>query len=174
MRRFSKTFDIGHKHIKLYFAEYDDRKDVCPAMCSGIAFEQPQYLFLDYDTEKPMKEGWHIVEEYELHRGLVVESSPNRYWFISFSPMNIADICEIMFFSSADKKHCAHMMWDGFVAIRLKEKVEGYPRIHYEMINQKGTNFYDYDRERAFREFFGMPPFRNIPLAKHMRFKRRR
>jgi len=168
MRRFLKTFKLGHKTIKLYVAEYDDRKDEYLAIGSGIPFEQPHYLFLDYDEKHVMKEWQHIVDEYELRRALIIESSPERYWFISFSPMHIADICEIMYFSEADKKHCASMMRDGAVYIRVDSKVRGYPKIFHELINRNGTNFYDYDKEKVFRELIGAEPFRNIPLMANL------
>jgi hypothetical protein len=149
LKRFFKTFKIGKRIVNAYFGFFDE-DDVHEAMASGVPWEEPQYLFLDYD-EVWLKSQWqYIVDQYSLRRALVIESSPERYWLASFTPMHIADICEIMFHSSADKNHCAFQLKDGAVYLRYTSKQKGYPRIVEAINNQNGSNFYNFDAEKVY------------------------
>jgi hypothetical protein len=156
MRGFEREFKIGHDHIRVGIDHWNDVKDMYPAICSGIPFSPIQYLLLDYDLNYAPREWQHIVHEYRLRRAMVVQSSPRRHWLVSFSFMDDFNLLEIMWHCSADREHCAYMMRDGFVGIRLKIKVAGYPKLLYEIINDKGTVGYDYNKEREFRRNFGM------------------
>jgi hypothetical protein len=66
--------------------------------------------------------------------------------------MPIANIAEIMFHSSADKKHCAHLLKEGAVYLRCDQKQKGYPRMVDVINNPKGTNFYNFDTEKVYRK----------------------
>jgi hypothetical protein len=154
MRRFLKTFQIGSRTVKLNIAVFN-KEDLHEAIGSGIPWKEPQYLFLDYDANYQKTEWEYIVNTYSLRRGLGVESSPGKYWFNSFSPMNVADIAEIMFHSSSDKRHCGFLLKDGAVYIRYTSKQKGYPKIVDEINNSKGTNFYNFDAERVYRNLIG-------------------
>jgi hypothetical protein len=152
MRRFVRTFKIGNRIVKLNIIEFNLDKDVHEAIGSGIPWKEPQYLLLDYDENYQKTEWKYIVEMYSLRRGLIFESSPERYWFTSFSPMHIADIAEIMFHSSADKKHCAHLLKEGAVYLRYDQKQKGYPKVVDVINNPKGINFYNFDAEKVYRK----------------------
>jgi hypothetical protein len=152
MRRFMRTFNIFGRKVFVHLVTYEDW-DMYTAMCSGIAFKEPQFLFLDYDKNKEPKEWSWIVKEYDLRRALVVESSPDKYWFISFTPLPIGDIAEIMFHSKTDRSHNQNLLKEGFVGIRLskKKKFVGYPKVLKHIVNKNGKNFYNWDNERMFR-----------------------
>jgi hypothetical protein len=151
MRRFMKTVNVLGRKLFIHLVSYND-SDMHTAMCSGIPFKEPQYLFMDYDAEYMPQEWEWITNEYELRRALVIESSPQKFWYLSFSPLPVGIISEIMFNSQCDKNHAQYLLKEGCVAIRLSsKKVEGYPRIVKEIVNMKGTNFYNWDMERTFR-----------------------
>ena len=152
MRRFMKTYNIFGRKVFVHLVAYDDH-DMHTAMCSGLPFKEPQYLFLDYDDKYEEREWEWMTKEYELRRALVVESSPEKHWYLSFSPLPIGIIAEIMFHSRCDKNHAQYLLKDGFVGIRLSSKKrEGYPRIIKEIVNMKGKNFYNWDMERVFKD----------------------
>jgi hypothetical protein len=152
VRRIWKRWNIAGRKAVLYFAIYD-KNDTYAYLTSGIPHEEPQFLYLDYDEFYEPEEWERIVKENSLRRALAIESSPLRFWLVSFSPLPIGKICEIMFNSTADKKHCAHLFTEGFVSLRLSKKSKfgnEYPRLKHTYNNPEGTNFYDFDREKAF------------------------
>jgi len=152
MKRFMKTYNILGRKVFVHLVAYDDH-DMHTAMCSGLPFKEPQYPFLDYDKNYEPEEWEWITKEYEFRRALVVESSPKKYWYLSFSPSPIGIIAEIMFHSHCDKNHAQYLLKDGFVGIRLSSKKrEGYPRIIKEIVNMEGKNFYNWDMERVFKD----------------------
>lgn len=152
MRRFEKTLYVAGKAVKLFFALYDS-DDAQVAMTSGKPYDDKQYLFLDYDEAYEPEEWQWITEAFSRKRAIIVESSPKRYWYLCFSPFPIEDILEIMWHSNCDKTHASHLFRDGFVGIRLSKKsVEGYPRVIKIIENKAGKNFYDFDREKAYRD----------------------
>jgi hypothetical protein len=175
MRRFMKTYNILGRKVFVHLVAYDDH-DMHTAMCSGLPFKEPQYVFLDYDDNYEPEEWEWITKEYSYKRSLAVESSPKKYWFLTFSPTYVGQIAEIMFHSHCDKNHAQYLLKDGFVGIRLSSKKrvphrfrrnpiahrfrrnpmtearEGYPRIIKEIVNMKGTNFYNWDMERVFKD----------------------
>ena len=58
-----------------------------------------------------------------------------------------------MFNSKCDKNHAQYLLKEGYVAIRLSSKKQkGYPRIIDEIVNMQGTNFYQWNMERLFRQ----------------------
>jgi hypothetical protein len=154
MRRFGWQVNLGKKYgyklVTCNVAVYDKDDDTHWAMLSGFPYKEPHFLFLDYDKNYEPKEWEWITKDYSLRRSLAIESSPEKYWFLSFSPLCIGEICEIMFNSKADKKHCAQLLRVGLVALRLSKKVEDYPRVKHTYVNREGTNYYDYDQERLF------------------------
>ena len=165
MREFEREFKIGHEHLGVYIAKWNDIKDKLPAICSGLPFSPIQYLLLDYDENYCPNEWQRWVDNYGLRRSLVIESSPKRYWNISFSFMRYLDVLKIMWKCSADRDFCSYMMLDGYVGIRVKEKVVGYPKLLYEIVNDKTSRTvrYNYDLEDEVRKNFGWQPAK-IPV----------
>jgi hypothetical protein len=166
MRRFMKTYNVLGRKVFVHIVEYKDH-DMHTAMCSGLPFQEPQYVFMDFDGQYEPEEWEWITKEYGFRRALVVESSPKKYWYLSFSPSPIGIIAEIMFNSHCDKNHAQYLLKDGFVGIRLSSKKrvprrfrrnpmiearESYPRIIKEIVNMEGTNFYNWDMERVFKD----------------------
>jgi hypothetical protein len=171
MRVFDKLLHLGRKAIKFHIAVYDEG-DTYAGMASGLPWKEPQFLFLDYDENYEPKEWEWIVNNYDLKRAIIIESSRKKYWSLSFTPLWFGIICEIMMHSKADKRRCQHLFRDGFVGIRLSKKkvsyarypnpkecfrVDEYPRVIKEIINRKETfskdlNVYDFDREKFFIE----------------------
>jgi hypothetical protein len=153
MKRWVRTYWEGEKFVKVVMTTCE-KDDVLAAIGSGIPWKEPQFPFLDYDENYQKAEWEYIVKTYSMRRALIVESSPERYWFASFSPKPIADIAEMMFHSSADKLHCASLLKNGAVYIRLTSKQEqtGYPKIVDAIKNPKGTNFYNLNFEKVFRK----------------------
>lgn len=142
---------ILKRNVFVHIVEYRDR-DMQTAICSGLPFKEPQYPFLDYD-DKYVPEEWEwITRAYEYRRSLVIETSPEKYSYLSFSPSPIGIIAEIMFNSQCDKNHAQYLLKEGYVAIRVsRKKRKGYPKIIKEIVNMKGTNFYDFNKEKLFR-----------------------
>lgn len=153
MRRFVTTFKIPiiNTDFFIHIVAYRDR-DMHTALCSGLPFKEPQYLIMDYDERYKPNEWQWITWEYDYKRALIVESSPKKYWYLTFSPSPIGIIAEIMFNSQCDKNHAQYLLKKGYVAIRLSSKKKGYPRIIKEITNFAGTNFYNWDMERLFRQ----------------------
>lgn len=149
MRIFDKTFYAGWKGVKFHVTFFD-RNDTQVAILSGKPYDNTQFLYLDYDQRYEPEECEWITKEYSRKRAIIAESSPNRYWYLCFSPFHIEDILEIMWHSQCDKVHCSHMFRDGYVGIRISAKVKGYPKVVKVIKNQEGKNFYNFDMERAF------------------------
>jgi len=82
MRRFMKTYNVLGRKVFVHIVEYKDH-DIHTAMCSGLPFKEPQYVFLDYDDKYEPEEWEWITKEYSYKRSLAVESSPKKYWFLT-------------------------------------------------------------------------------------------
>jgi hypothetical protein len=152
MRRFLRYFHVGDRTVKIHILEWR-KKDWLDALDSGLPYTEPQYLFMDYDKHNPLEEAEEIVNKYKLRRGLIVESSPSRYHFLSFSPLLISTIAEIMFYSSCDKRHAQQLLRRGCVGIRVvpKSDCKAIPKIIHVINNQDGENFYNLGYETIYR-----------------------
>jgi hypothetical protein len=133
------------------------RKDMMPGIHSGPPFRPPQYLFLDYDNkdlslvENDMQ---RIVTGNGLRRGIVVESSPGKYWGLSFSYLQPHDMADIHSKSQEDLNHTKHVLAKGYSVLRMGVKDGFVPHIVKQIINVGGDKFYNYDFERWFMSQF--------------------
>lgn len=155
MKRKYFKIPFMNRMVSMGFTIYD-RDDIYASISSGKPYADVQYLFMDFDDVYPLEEGEFIVEEYELKRAIIVESSPKKYQLLSFSPMPVGRILEIMFHSSCDKGHATQMMKKGYVDIRISAKkshgrIGRYPRFKKAIKNMEGTNFYNFDAERIYK-----------------------
>jgi hypothetical protein len=117
-------------------------------------FDDVQYLLMDYDEQYPTN-GSRITRQYGFRRSLVIETSPDRWFFASFSPTPVKTIFEIMFNNKLmDRSHAASFMRLGFCSLRVSEKAnsQGYPKIRSAIENHDGWNFYDYTLEDNLRD----------------------
>jgi hypothetical protein len=149
VRRYTKYFTICGRIVKLHVAVYDRGY---LALNSGKPYQDVQYLLMDYDEFNPIQEAQGILEEYGLRRGLVIESTLRRYQFASFSPLPVSVIADIYFHSHCDKRHASQLLSRGCVGIRVSRKDGVKPRVIKALKNYKGTNFYNYNAEKAYRK----------------------
>jgi hypothetical protein len=141
---------------KLYSLREYSHEDLATAIDSGKAGDPVQFPFLDYDENCPTDDALEIMWTFGLRRGLIVESSPHHWWFLSFTPMPIKDIFGILWHSKLiDRSHAASFLRFKRSAIRITVKAAsvGYPKIRKVLRQQGGElQFYDYEAERHYRE----------------------
>ena len=134
-------------------AETFGRADMMPGIHSGPPFRHPQYLFLDYDAKDlslVAGEMERVVTEFKLRRGLVVESSPGKYWGLSFSYLEPEQAMEIHSKSGEDLNHTKHMLMKGYSVVRMGCKDGFVPKVVRVINNPKGERFYNFDFENWF------------------------
>ena len=140
---------------ELYYLKPYHHDDLNDAIDSGLNGDLVQFLLLDYDKNYPT-DALEIMWTFGLRQGLIVESSPKRWWFLSFTPMPKKRIFEILWNSKLiDRSHAASFLRFRRSSIRITVKAAsiGYPKIR-KVLWQKGGDlqFYDYDAERHYRE----------------------
>lgn len=120
---------------------------------SGSPFRGSHFIFLDFDNIKSIeaiRRMQHITKKYQYRRSLVIESSPNKYWGISFSPTEFQKMLKIQSESGEDENHTHHTLSKGYSVIRMSIKKAFIPRIAKIIVNEDGTNFYNYKIEEVF------------------------
>lgn len=139
--------------------EIVDAENAVVGLHSGPAFRDSHHIFLDYDdkefslVESDMQ---RIVKENSLRRGVVVESSPGKWWGLSFSPTPYEKMVGICKGSAEDRNHALATEKKGYSTIRhsMKRKSGWLPRIVKVIENSEGTNFYGYIQEQMFMKRF--------------------
>lgn len=153
-------FMIGDKII-MFNMKFNvvDSKKVQVGLNSGKAFNGSHFLLLDYDEIYPdefrdvvFKEGIFKGVDYKpLRRGLIMESSPNHYHALSFSPLYYGTMLAIT--SACRQCHIRHKestINNGFATLRFTPKKGFKIRMIEEINNKEGDNFYSFDHEEAY------------------------
>jgi hypothetical protein len=147
---------VTEKDGKIYhLTEYE--KDECLfAIDSGRQGDFVQFVFLDYDENYP-ENAMEIMYKEGFRRGLIIESSPDHWWFITFSPTKIEKIFRIMWDNKLiDRGHagCFLRFRQSSIRVSEKENSKGYPKIRRVLKNRDGDMFYDYNKEEDLEETF--------------------
>ena len=136
-------------------------KNVVEGLHSGPAFRDNHYVFLDYDKKDLSlidSEFGDIVTKMGWRRGIIMESSPGKYWALAFSPTPIEKVLEVHKGSSEDENHKRHVLFKGYSVIRVDSKSNVLdkdgavfkPRIVKVIENKGGDQFYNWQLEDWF------------------------
>lgn len=146
-------FVIGDKIVFVNLGmKVVDTNRVQLGLNSGEPFRGSHFLFLDYDLTYPENEFSDILQFNKLRRGLIVESSPEHFHTLSFSPLPYSLMLGITSNSNCDSKHKSSTINNGFSTLRFTPKKNFQIRLVKTLENKDGTNFYSYNHEKLYLE----------------------
>jgi hypothetical protein len=148
-----RTF-VTEKNGKVYHLTEWEKDECLYAIDSGEQGHMIQFVFLDYDENYPTN-ATEILDKNGFPRGVILETSPNRFALMIFCPTKVSKIFRIMWNNSKiDRGHAGCFLRFRQSSIRVSEKAnsKGYPRIREVLENEDGDMFYDYNKERDLEE----------------------